>query len=85
MAGQDSQRIVAAEIASVKEAADAMQITVQGVHKMMREGRLRYVLAAGHRLPIRMYMTPAHARVETAPRPSRSNGVGKRAATHTGR
>ncbi len=71
MAGQDSQRIVAAEIASVKEAADAMHITVQGVHKMMKEGRLRYVLAAGHRLPIRMYMTPAHA--------------GEAAATHTGR
>ncbi len=85
MARQDSQRIVAAEIASVKEAADAMQITVQGVHKMMKEGRLRYVLAAGHRLPIRMYMTPANAGIETAPSPARSNGVGKRAATPTGR
>ena len=85
MARQDSQRVVAAEIASVKEAAEAMQITVQGVHKMMKEGRLRYVLAAGHRLPIRMHMTPAHAGVETAPRPSRSNGAGKRAASNTGR
>lgn len=81
MARQDSQRIVAAELASVKEASDAMQINVQGVHKMMKEGRLRYVLAAGHRLPIRMYMPPADTRVETAPRPSRSNGVGKRSVT----
>jgi hypothetical protein len=84
-ARQDSQRIVAAEIASVKEAADTMHITVQGVHKMMKEGRLRYVLAAGHRLPIRMYMTPAHAGNETTPHPSRSNGAGRRAATHTGK
>ncbi len=53
MAKHDSMRVVAAEIASVQEAADAMQITVQGVHKMMGEGRLRFVYAAGRRLPIR--------------------------------
>jgi YgiT-type zinc finger domain-containing protein len=85
MARQDSQRIVAAELASVKEAADAMQITVQGVHKMMKEGRLRYVLAAGHRLPIRMYMTSAHSGVETVPLQSRSKIAGKRSAALRGR
>jgi YgiT-type zinc finger domain-containing protein len=56
MAKQDSTRIVAADIASVQEAAKAMKVTQQGVHKMMREGRLRYVFAAGHRLPIRKYL-----------------------------
>lgn len=81
MAREDSQLIVAAELASVKEAADTMQITVQGVHKMMKEGRLRYVLAAGHRLPIRMYMPQAHACVETTPRPSLPKGAGKRPET----
>lgn len=53
MAGHDSTRIVAAELTSVKEAAEAMQVTVQGIHKMMDEGRLRYVVAGGSRLPIR--------------------------------
>lgn len=52
-AEQDGMRVVAAELASVKEAATALGITVQGVHKMMEEGRLRYVVAGGSRLPIR--------------------------------
>lgn len=56
MARQDSMRVVASDIASVQEAAEAMLITPQGVHKMMQEGRLRYVYAAGHRLPIRKYL-----------------------------
>lgn len=53
MAAEDARRVVAAELASVQEAAQAMHITVQGVHKMMRDGRLRYVIAGGVRLPIR--------------------------------
>ena len=53
MARHDATRVVAAELASVQEAAKAMQVTVQGVHKMMDEGRLRYVFAGGSRLPIR--------------------------------
>ena len=53
MAQYDAQRVVAAELASVKEAAEAMHVTVQGIHKMMDEGRLRYVVAGGSRLPIR--------------------------------
>lgn len=53
MARHDSMRVVAAEIASVQEAADTLRITVQGVHKMMGEGRLKFVYAAGRRLPIR--------------------------------
>jgi YgiT-type zinc finger domain-containing protein len=53
MAKEDSTRVVAAELASVHEAAKVMRISVQGVHKMMDEGRLRYALAAGRRLPIR--------------------------------
>lgn len=53
MALHDATRVVAAELASVQEAAKAMRMTVQGVHKMMDEGRLRYVVAGGSRLPIR--------------------------------
>ena len=53
MAQQDAMRVVAAELVSVQEAANVMQMTVQGVHKMMNEGRLRYVMAGGSRLPIR--------------------------------
>jgi hypothetical protein len=53
MAQYDATRVVAAELASVQEAAKAMHMTVQGVHKMMKEGRLRYVFAGSSRLPIR--------------------------------
>jgi len=52
-AAQDSERVVASEIASVQEAARLLRMTSQGVHKMMEEGRLAYVIAAGHRFPIR--------------------------------
>ena len=53
MAEHDAARVVAAELVSVQEAAEVLRVTVQGVHKMMREGRLRYVIAGGSRLPIR--------------------------------
>jgi len=53
MAQYDATRVVAAELASVKEAARVLEMTVQGIHKMMDEGRLRYVVAGGSRLPIR--------------------------------
>lgn len=53
MARHDAKRVVAAEMASVQEAAEALSITVQGVHKMMQEGRLRFVYAAGRRFPLR--------------------------------
>jgi hypothetical protein len=51
-ARHDATRVVAAELASVREAAETLHVTVQGVHKMMAEGRLRYVVAGGSRLPI---------------------------------
>ena len=57
MAREDATRVVAAELVSVQEAARAMRMTVQGVHKMMDEGRLRYVVAGGSRLPIRKDLT----------------------------
>ena len=57
MARHDATRVVAAELASVQEAAKVMHVTVQGIHKMMDEGRLRYVVAGGSRLPIRKYLT----------------------------
>ena len=53
MAEHDAKRVVVAELASVQEAAKAMGVSVQGIHKMMDEGRLRYVTAGGSRLPIR--------------------------------
>ncbi len=53
MAAHDATRVVAAELASVQEAAKAMRVTVQAIHKMMDEGRLRYVVAGTSRLPIR--------------------------------
>ena len=53
MARHDATRVVAAELASVQQAAKVMHVTVQGIHKMMNEGRLRYVVAGGSRLPIR--------------------------------
>ena len=53
MAQHDATRVVAAELVSVQEAAKVMDVTVQGIHKMMKEGRLRYVVAGGSRLPIR--------------------------------
>jgi len=57
MAEHDATRVVAAELASVQEAAKVMHVTVQGIHKMMNEGRLRYVVAGGSRLPIRKDLT----------------------------
>jgi len=66
-AEHDAKKIVAAEIASVQEAARALGITVQGVHKMMREGRLRYVYAAGKRFPIRKELASAAKRLATTP------------------
>jgi len=53
LAQYDATRVVASELASIQEAAKTMRISVQGVHKMMKEGRLRFVIAAGRRLPIR--------------------------------
>lgn len=53
MADHDAQRVVAAELTSVKEAATVMDVTAQAIHKMMKEGRLKYVVAGGARLPLR--------------------------------
>ena len=52
-AAEDETRVVAADLESVQVAAETLEMTVQGIHKMMREGRLRYVVAGGVRLPIR--------------------------------
>ena len=57
MARHDAERVVAVELASVKEAAEVMHVTVQGIHKMVDEGRLRYVVEGGPLLPIRSDLT----------------------------
>jgi excisionase family DNA binding protein len=56
MAEQDSRRVVAAEVISVQDAAKILGVTEQGAHKMMKEGRLRYVIVAGRRYPIRKFL-----------------------------
>jgi len=67
MAKHDATRVVAAELASVQEAAKAMHVTVQAVHKMMDDGRLRYVVAGGFRLPIRKDLAEKAATRHRAP------------------
>lgn len=67
MALHDSTRIVAAELASVQEAAQKLEMTIQGVHKMMEEGRLRYVVAGGKRLPIKKDVFQHTGNVTSAP------------------
>ena len=52
-ARHDAARVVAADLASVRETAKLLLVSAQGVHKMMEEGRLRSVLVADKRLPIR--------------------------------
>jgi len=69
MAAHDATRVVASEIASVQEAAEALHLSVQGVHKMMQEGRLRYVPVAGRRLPLR---TDIAEKVQARQHPHRS-------------
>jgi len=49
----DSKRVVAADLSSVQETAERLRVSPQGVHKMMKTGRLRSVFVAGKRLPIR--------------------------------
>ena len=56
MAHEDAGRLVARELASVSEAAEVLNVSRQAVHKMMDEGRLRYVLTRSLRLPVRASM-----------------------------
>jgi YgiT-type zinc finger domain-containing protein len=53
MARQDAARVVASDLASVREAAAALRVTPQAIHKMMKTGRLRSVYAGDVRLPLR--------------------------------
>ena len=53
MALHDSSRVFAADLASIQEAAKHLRVSAQGVHKMIEDGRLRSVMVAGKRLPIR--------------------------------
>jgi hypothetical protein len=58
-ARHDSGHVVAADLASVNEAAALLQVSVQAVHQMMDAGRMRYVYAGDFRLPIRKYLKEA--------------------------
>ena len=64
---EDSKRVVAADLASVREAAALLHISVQGVHKMMNDGRLPFVLAGDRKMPIRKDLTQcAREKAQTA-------------------
>ena len=63
----DATRVVAAELVSVQEAAASLQVSVQAVHKMMEEGRLRFVYAAGRKFPIRKEIASARRLREGLP------------------
>ncbi|MBI2434479.1 MAG: hypothetical protein HYV26_16600 [Candidatus Hydrogenedentes bacterium] len=76
MAKEDARRIVASELASVAEAAKLLGVTRQAIHKMMNEGRLRYVQTPSLRLPIREFLEQAErkpwkAHRKPAARPSK--------------
>lgn len=66
MAEEDASRVVAGELASVPEAAEILQVSRQAVHKMMNEGRIRYVQTPSLRLPIRADLKPERDKVLAA-------------------
>jgi excisionase family DNA binding protein len=49
----DSDRIVASKLASVDEIAKRLKVSRQAVHKMMNNGRIRYVFVGDIRLPLK--------------------------------
>ena len=72
----DSERVVAAELLSVKDAAQQLEMTVQGIHKMMKEGRLRFVYAGNMRLPLRKEVEERRG----APHPPKRRSASTRSA-----
>jgi excisionase family DNA binding protein len=74
MAKEDAGRLVARELASVQEVAEVLQVSRQAVHKMMNEGRLRYVQTPSLRLPVRASVE------ELAQRAKAQRNTGKRRA-----
>jgi len=49
----DAKKVVAADLISVSDMAKKLNKTKQAIHKMMNEGRLKYVYAAGLKLPVK--------------------------------
>jgi Ser-tRNA(Ala) deacylase AlaX len=49
----DSNKIVASQLASVDEMAKKYKITRQAIHKMMNNGKIRYVFVGDIRLPLK--------------------------------
>ena len=70
LAEHDARRVYAADLASVREAAETLQVTPQAVHKMMDTGRLRYVVAGDARLPVRSAIETLRAAGCGAQRPN---------------
>jgi hypothetical protein len=52
-AHNEAEKVRAVDVASVAEAAKALEVTPQAVHKAMIEGRLRAVYCGGLLLPVR--------------------------------
>jgi predicted site-specific integrase-resolvase len=69
MAREDAKRTVASDLATVKDAAEFLGVTPQAVHKMMTDGRLRYVETPGLRLPIRKGLEAAKKRAGRLAKP----------------
>ncbi|WCL50684.1 hypothetical protein [Leptospira sp. GIMC2001] len=49
----DSDKVVASQLASVDEMAKKYKITRQAIHKMMNNGKIRYVFVGDIRLPLK--------------------------------
>lgn len=52
-ARQDSNSVVAAELVSVDEMAKRLKRTRQSIHKMMNNGKIKYVFVGDIRLPLK--------------------------------
>jgi excisionase family DNA binding protein len=82
MAKEDAGRLVANELASVPEVAEHLKVSRQAVHKMMDEGRLRYVQTRSLRLPVRASMEKLARQSKSTPGPAsnrRSTSARRRA------
>lgn len=52
-AAHDAKKVTAARLMLAKTAAAILHVTLQAIHKMMREGRLAYVFIDNMRFPLR--------------------------------
>ncbi len=77
LASQDSQRVVASELAEVDEVAKSLSISRQRVHQMMIEGKIRYVFIGTKRYPIRSSISSVKIRRRLKPVAKSKSSAGK--------